>query len=52
MCNIVRDKNYGSKTLLKKTGVICGAKNGVSNVYEPVLLRHNLSRMSNVNESA
>ena len=50
MCNIVRDKNYGSKSLFKKTGVICGAKAGVSNVYEPVLVT-NMSKLNMSNDS-
>ena len=52
MCNVVRDKNYGSKNLFKKTGVVCGARGGASNVYEPVLLGHRFSRKNFVNESA
>jgi hypothetical protein len=37
LCNINRDKNYGSKMLFKKTGIVCGAREGSSNVNEPVL---------------
>jgi len=33
ICNIIRDKNYGSNLLFKRTGVVCGAKSGSGNVF-------------------
>ena len=28
VCNVIREKNYGSKVLYKQTGTICGARSG------------------------
>ena len=38
-CNVIRDKNYGSKLLFKKTGIVCGARSGANMVHEPILKR-------------
>lgn len=45
LCNVVRYKNFGSKNLYKKTGVVCGAKNGSSLVFEPVILKNEQRNM-------
>ena len=42
ICNVVREKNYGSKMLQKKTGIVCGAKKGARYVYEPLLMYNGL----------
>jgi hypothetical protein len=38
VCNVVREKNYGSKLLHKKTGVAGGARTGADQVHEPLLI--------------
>jgi len=40
VCNVVREKNFGSKILYRKSGVVCGARAGVYSVNEPVLRRN------------
>ena len=45
MCKVVRSKNYGSKALMKRSGVVCGARNGSKNVTEPVIVK-NKQRLS------
>lgn len=37
VCNVIRDKNFGSKVLYKQSGVICGAKSGTKLVNQPFL---------------
>ena len=44
VCNVVREKNYGSKLLQKKTGIACGARTGASQVHEPLLVSNNAKR--------
>ena len=44
VCNVVREKNYGSKLLQKKTGIACGARTGASQVHEPLLVTNNAKR--------
>lgn len=40
VCNVVREKNFGSKILYRKSGVVCGARAGVNSVNEPVVRRN------------
>ena len=40
MCKVIRGKNYGSKILYKKTGVVCGARHGASTVHEPTMIKN------------
>jgi len=40
VCNVVREKNFGSKILYRKSGVVCGARAGVHAVNEPVVRRN------------
>lgn len=52
MCKVVRGKNYGSKSLMKKTGVVCGARYGSNNVHEPIILKNRARRnFSDLNRS-
>jgi len=44
VCNVVREKNYGSKLLQKKTGIACGARTGASQVHEPLLVSNTTKR--------
>jgi hypothetical protein len=39
VCNVIREKNFGSKVLYKQTGVVCGARAGSGTVYEPVIMK-------------
>ena len=39
VCNVIREKNYGSKVLYKQSGTICGARSGTRSVHEPVMLK-------------
>lgn len=39
VCNVIREKNYGSKILYKQSGIICGARDGTKSVNEPVMIR-------------
>ena len=36
-CNVIREKSLGSRNLHSRTGKVCGAKEGIQNVYEPVM---------------
>lgn len=45
-CNVIRDKKEESKMLLRKTGVVCGAKNGAAAVNEPLLTKFKQRIMS------
>jgi hypothetical protein len=44
VCNVVREKNYGSKLLHKKTGVAGGARTGADQVHEPLLVSNTAKR--------
>ena len=44
VCNVVREKNYGSKLLQKKTGIACGARTGANEVHEPLLVSNTAKR--------
>ena len=37
MCKVVRDKSQGSRVLSKKTGIVCGAREGSRAVNEPLM---------------
>ena len=64
-CNITRDRSLNAKILLRKTGVVCGARKGSSFVNEPIVkklrsriqsalpskrLRNNQSRMLSIQD--
>ena len=46
VCNVIREKNYGSKILYKQSGKICGARTGTRSVNEPVIQKRNQQQWS------